>query len=68
MQRVKLFKSIETDIEDLERQINDWIESSGARVIHVFGNIAPQTAGSGSASTRKFDASDVLLAILYEVD
>jgi len=46
MQKVKLFKSIESELLNMEKEINDWIKTSGARVISVTGNIAPQTGGS----------------------
>jgi hypothetical protein len=68
VQRVKLFKGVETDRQGLEREINDWIEESGARVIQVSGNIAPQTVATPSkaTSTRAFDTSDLFVVILYE--
>jgi hypothetical protein len=65
MQRVKLFKSIESELTSLEQEINEWIKTSGARVISVTGNIAPQT-GSSSAPLGSFSASDVLVVIMYE--
>lgn len=66
MQKVKLFKSIESELGSMEKEINQWIESTGARVISVNGNIAPQT-GSGSGSPLgSFSASDVLIVIMYE--
>jgi hypothetical protein len=68
MQRVKLFKSIETDVAGLEKEINDWIESSGARIVHSFGNIAAQTmaAGKTGSSTRTFESSDLFVGFVYE--
>ena len=68
MQLVKLFKGVETEARKLEQEINDWIESSGARVIQVSGNIAPQTIGAGKSGsgTRVFDASDLFVVVLYE--
>ena len=43
MQRVKLFKGLETEVEALEQQINVWVESEGAKIIQVTGNIATQS-------------------------
>ena len=71
MQRVKLFKGLETEVEALEQQINAWAESEGAKIIQVTGNIATQsynpTAKSGSSlQSNVAAASDVLLVVLYE--
>ncbi|XZE54401.1 hypothetical protein SH139x_000363 [Planctomycetaceae bacterium SH139] len=64
MQQVKLFKSVESELEDLQKSINDWIKSSGAKVISITGNIAPQThVGSGM---NTFASSDILVVVLYE--
>lgn len=76
MQQIKLFKGIESEIDVLERDINRWLSESGAKVINVFGNIAPQTLrpGNGGAGGslggpqggRAFGASDIFLAVVYE--
>ena len=65
MQQVKLFKSIESDLEDLQKAINDWIASSGARIISITGNIAPQTSSS-SGGMNTFASSDLFVIVLYE--
>ena len=66
VQRVKLFKGIESELSGLEKEINDWLEQSEARVVQIFGNIAPQTITEGKKTARTFDASDLFLAVLYE--
>ena len=71
MQRVKLFKGLETEVEALEQQVNDWVESEGAKIIQVTGNIATQSynpaAKSGtSLQSNVAAASDVLIVVLYE--
>ncbi|MHC4989657.1 MAG: hypothetical protein ACYTGC_01650 [Planctomycetota bacterium] len=65
---MKLFKGVESDIPGLEREINEWLQATGTRIVHIFGNIAPQTMGSGKTGTsgRTFEASDVFLAVVYE--
>ncbi len=70
MQQIKIFKSIESDVSDLERDINAWLKESGARVVNVFGNIAPQTIGDPAKAkgSRSFSPSDVLIVVLYETD
>ena len=35
MQRIKLFKGLETEVEALEQQVNAWVESEGAKIIQV---------------------------------
>jgi len=66
MQKVKLFKSIESELLNMEKEINDWIESTGAKVISVTGNIAPQTGSGAGAPLGSFSASDVLVVVMYE--
>ena len=65
MQKIKLFKSIESELRAAEDEMNTWIETSGARIISVTGNIAPQTGNTQQAGS--FSASDVLIVVLYEV-
>ena len=68
MQQIRIFKSIETDVSNLEREINGWLQESGVKVINIFGNIAPQTVNSDSSATgsRAFNPSDVFMVVLYE--
>ncbi len=70
MQQVKFFKSIETELHDLEERINAWLAETGSRVIQIFGNIAPQsippTAKGAGLSTTEFAPSDVLVVVLYD--
>jgi hypothetical protein len=63
MQKVKLFKSIESELGSLEKEINEWIATTQAKVISITGNIAPQT---GHTAIGTFSASDVLVVIMYE--
>jgi hypothetical protein len=68
MQRVKIFKALENEHDVLELQINQWIAATNARILHISGNIAPQTESGrsgGLASTG--NASDVLVIVLYEL-
>jgi hypothetical protein len=53
------------------------LKTSKAKVVNVFGNIAPQSmleksdrgrlAGTEAASGRRFAPSDVMLVVVYEV-
>ena len=70
MHKVKIFKSVESELNSLESQINAWLGESGARVVQIFGNIAPQsippTAKHSGLSTTEFAPSDVMIVVLYE--
>ena len=69
MQQVKIFKSIEPEMEALESQINTWIRDSKIHVISITGNIAPQSVAAEPKTVtpaRGFAPSDVLVIVLYE--
>jgi hypothetical protein len=67
LHQIKLFKGIETELSSLEREINAWLKESGASVVSVMGNIAPQTPHAAHGpGVRTFTASDVFVAVLYQ--
>ena len=70
MQQVRIFKSVENEVRELEKEINGWIRESGAKVLSITGNIAPQSGGmearSGGLSRSGFAPSDVVVIVLYE--
>ena len=71
MQRVKLFKGLECEVERLEQQINEWAESEGANILQVNSSIASQSynpaAKSGSSLQGNIGvSSDILITVLYE--
>ena len=63
MRKIRIFKSVESELGILENEINEWLESSGSQLISVTGNIAPQTE---NATIGTFSASDVLVIVVYE--
>lgn len=65
MQQVKIFECLENEITSLEDAINQWLRESGARIISITGNIAPQSATSQPKARPA--PSDVLLIVLYEL-
>lgn len=67
MQQVKIFKSVDTELQEMERQINRWMRKSGARVLSITGNIDGQAA-AGGGPMNSFAASDILIIVLYEID
>ncbi|MCO8122958.1 hypothetical protein NHH03_14515 [Stieleria sp. TO1_6] len=67
MQQVKIFKSVDTELDDLEKQINRFIRKHGVRVLSVTGNLSNSpSAGNGPMNT--FAAGDVLIILTYEID
>jgi len=70
MQQIKIFKGIESELTTLEREVNQWLVESQARVLHIFGNLTPQsippTAKGSGLSTSEFAPSDALIVIFYE--
>ena len=64
MTRIKLFKGVDSELEALEAEVNEWIESSGANVTDIKANIAPPR--DGASAMGSFSHSDILIAIIYE--
>ncbi len=67
MQQVKIFKSVDTEINEMEHQINRWMRKSGARVLSITGDLSSQPSSS-QGPLHSFTASDVLVIVLYEID
>ena len=67
MQQVKIFKSVDNELPQMENQINRWMRKSGARVLSINGNLTSQS-GSGDGPLNSFAAGDVLVIVLYEID
>ncbi len=65
MQQVKIFEVLENDLKALEDEINAWLRESGARIISITGNIAPQSTTSQPKARPA--PSEVLLVVLYEL-
>lgn len=67
MQQVKIFKSVDNELAEMENQINRWMRKSGARVLSINGNLTSQNTASDSP-LNSFAAGDVLIIVLYEID
>ena len=67
MQQVKIFKTVDTELPNMEQEINRWMRKSGARVLSITGNLAAQSDGGGGP-LNSFAASDVMVIILYVID
>jgi hypothetical protein len=69
MRLVKIFKGVESDISTLEKEVNTWVRESGATLLGITGNIAPQTitpSTKGGLGQNAFPPSDVILIAIYE--
>ena len=67
MQQVKIFKSVDNELAEMEKQINRWMRKSGARVLSINGNLTSQNSPS-DGPLNSFAAGDVLIIVLYEID
>lgn len=75
MQQIKIFIGREDHTQELEDEVNSWIVSSGVEVLSIAGNLSPQTVlpdkmgksmgDAGSASGRRFGASDIMVMVTY---
>ena len=72
MHQIKIFKGLESDAALIEKQVNSWLAESKARVVSMYGNIAPQSPAPDSTSNAisrgAFPPSDILLVLLYETE
>ena len=69
MYQVKIFKGIESNLAGLEKELNTWLAETNARVVQIFGNLAPLSGGrneGNSLSAYPYVASDVMMVVLYE--
>lgn len=68
--QIKIFKGVENEAAELEREVNQWLASFGGKVLNVVGNIAPQSVdvarGEPGLSKSGFPPSDLLLIVIYE--
>ena len=67
MQQLKIFKSVDNELAEMENQINRWMRKSGARVLSINGNLTSQNS-AGDGPLNSFAAGDVLIIVLYEID
>jgi len=67
MQQVKIFKSVDTESIEMEKQINRWMRKSGARVLSITGNLAASPASS-QGPMSSFAGGNIMIIVLYEID
>jgi len=64
IQQVKLFKTIESELPEMEKTINRWIHKNKVKVLSISGNIASHGGAGGPMSS--FSSSDILVVVMYE--
>ena len=72
MQQIKLFIGTESEVRTLEDEANAWLRENDVEVVHMFGNIAPQTMShvvtKAESTGRRYQPSDLFLAIVYKTN
>ena len=66
MQQIKIFKGVDTEIPEMERQINRWMRKSGAKVLSVQSSLAAQPSTGGPMNS--FAGSDIMVVLHYEIE
>jgi hypothetical protein len=67
VQQVKIFKAVDTELDDLEKQINRFIRKHGVRVLSLSGNHSPSMS-AGSGPMNSFSGGDVTVIMLFEIE
>ena len=66
-QQVKLFKGVESDLNEIERRVNEFLSEQAASIVSLTGNIAPQSSAADNHKLATgYVPSDVLLILVYE--
>lgn len=67
MQQVKIFKAVDTELEDMEKQINRFIRKNNIRVLSISGNHSA-SLDSASGPMNTFSGGDVTVIMLFEIE
>ena len=67
MQQIKIFKAVDTELEDLEKQINRFIRKNNVRVLSISGNHSAAMDSSGGPMNT-FSGGDVTVIMLFEIE
>jgi hypothetical protein len=67
VQQVKIFRGADTEVEDIEKQINRFIRKNGIRVLSITGNFASNPP-TGSSAMSSFAGGDIMIILLFETD
>lgn len=67
VQQIKIFKGIDSELPEFEKQINRFIRKNDIKVLQITGNLSPSSGESGGP-LHAFTASEVMVVILYEIE
>ena len=67
MQQVKIFKAVDTELDEMEKRINRFIRKNGIRVLSISGNHSA-ASDSSTGPMNTFAGGDVTVIMLYEID
>ena len=74
MHQIQIFIGKEDEPARLTKEVNDWLASSNAKVVNIFGNLSPQTVAEKADATRtisdsggrRYAPSDIMLVVVYQ--
>jgi hypothetical protein len=66
VQQIKIFKGVDSEIPEMEKQINRWMRKTGLKVVSIQGNLSAQPTSDGPM--HSFAGSDILVILHYEVE
>jgi hypothetical protein len=70
MQQIKIFKGLESELPAVEKEVNDWLAETKAKVVQMFGNLSPQSVPleqkTPGLHRGAYAPSDILIVVVYE--
>ena len=75
MHQIRIFIGKEDEASRLTKEVNDWLASSQAKIVNVFGNLSPQTVTEKSSDSvrtlgdnggRRYAPSDIMMVVVFE--
>ncbi|OUT55756.1 MAG: hypothetical protein CBB71_19190 [Rhodopirellula sp. TMED11] len=67
MQQIKIFKAVDSEIGDLESQINRFLRKNKVRVLSISGNHSSSPSQS-AGPMNTFSGGDVTIILLFEIE
>jgi len=70
MQQIKIFRGLESEVPAVEKEVNEWLAGTKAKVVQIFGNLSPQSAPleqkMPGLHRGAYAPSDILIVVVYE--
>lgn len=67
MQQIKIFRAVDTEADDLEKQVNRFIRKHKVRVLSISGNHSA-SADTSSGPMNTFSGGDITIIMLFEIE